>query len=130
MYFNLVAFELWTISDNIAFDNILVTDEIEVANYVSLFTYQIKKEIIDEKLDNFIVKAVKYANKNPWMWAVYVFAIGIPLMLFIAFCCLSPVKKSSEKEYDPAYSKKTDLPSPDDDPSMVFRKKNLIKIVN
>lgn len=66
-------------------------------------------------MDNFIVKALKYANKNPWMWAVYVFAIGIPLMLFIAFCCLSPVKKSSDKDsYDPAYTKKTDVPSPDD----------------
>ncbi|OTF81451.1 calnexin-like protein [Euroglyphus maynei] len=122
-----VAFELWTISDNIAFDNIIVTDDLDMANYVSSLTYQIKKEISDEETDNMVVKAMKYANKNPWMWAVYLFAIGIPLVLFIAFCCVSPVKKSTsdtapgsasqQEDYDPAYSKKTDHPQPDYIPS-------------
>lgn len=117
--FFIVAFELWTISDNIAFDNILVTDDLDTTNYVSSLTYQIKKEISDEATDNLVVKAMKYANKNPWMWAVYLFVIGIPLVLFIAFCCVSPVKKpsdtpaSSQQDYDPAYSKKTDHPQPD-----------------
>ncbi|KAF7490969.1 Calnexin [Sarcoptes scabiei] len=127
-----VAFELWTISDNIAFDNILITDDLEVANYVSSLTYQIKKEMSDEETDNFLVRAMKYANKNPWMWAVYLFAIGIPLVLFIAFCCVSPVKKTADKNdsYDPSYSKKMDISSPDSIPeveSKIDGKKEVVK---
>jgi len=114
-----VAFELWTISDNIAFDNILITDDIEVANYVSSLTYEVKKEITDQETDNILIKAMKYANKNPWMWAVYLFAIGIPVVLFIAFCCVSPVKRSESKEgYDPAIAKKTDDSAPDFNPKV------------
>ena len=111
-----MAFELWTISDNIAFDNILITDDIEVANQVSLLTFEVKKEISDQETDNILIKAMKYANKNPWMWAVYLFAIGIPVVLFIAFCCVSPVKKSDsqqEDSYDAARAKKADISSPD-----------------
>lgn len=123
-----VAFELWTISDNIAFDNILITDDLEVAKYVSSVTYQIKKEISDEETDNYMVKAVKYANKNPWMWAVYIFAIGIPLVLFIAFCCVSPVKKSADAKpdsYNPAVDKKTDQSAPDVMPEVILSTPNL-----
>lgn len=115
-----MAFELWTISDNIAFDNILITDDIELANYVSSLTYQVKKEISDQETDNILIKAMKYANKNPWMWAVYLFAIGIPVVLFIAFCCVSPVKKSEPQDdsYDPAVAKKTDYSAPDVNPEV------------
>lgn len=111
----IVAFELWTISDNIAFDNILITDDIEVAKQVSLETYQIKKEISDEKTDNVIVKAMKYANKNPWAWGVYLLVLAVPLLLFIAFCCVSHKKPAVEEEpqYDPAVAKKTDKSKPD-----------------
>lgn len=94
----------------------LITDDIEVAKYVSSLTYDIKKELSDQETDNFLIKAMKHANKNPWMWAVYLFAIGIPVVLFIAFCCVSPVKKrddSIDEPYDPARAKKTDYTSPD-----------------
>ncbi len=84
---------MWTISDGIAFDNILITDDIDVAKHISSLTYQIKKEMSDSETDNIVVKAVKYTNKYPWLWAVYVLAIGIPVVLFIAFCCVSPVKR-------------------------------------
>lgn len=60
LYF-LVAFELWTISDNIAFDNILITDNIETANLVSSMTFEVKKEISDEESDNFLIK-VRFFN--------------------------------------------------------------------
>src|SRR5699024_8430217 len=103
---------IWTISDDIAFDNILITDDVEIANYVSSMTYQVKKEISDEETDNLIVKAMKHANKNPWMWAVYLFAIGIPVVLFIAFCCVSPTKKSQDSG-DAAVAKKVDFTTPD-----------------
>lgn len=65
---------------------------------------------------------MKYANKKPWMWAVYLFSLGIPLVLFIAFCCVSHGKKSENNEsdtYDAASSKKTDHSAPDVIPEVV-----------
>ncbi len=119
-----VAFELWTISDGIAFDNILITDDIDVAKHISSLTYQIKKEISDSETDNIIVKAMKYTNKYPWLWAVYVLAVGLPVVLFIAFCCVSPVKRDttqsqtgiqeSTSDQNIAQKKKTDQLTPDD----------------
>ena len=124
-----MAFELWTISDGIAFDNILITDDTDVAKHISSLTYQIKKEMSDMETDNIIVKAVKYTNKYPWLWAVYLCAVGIPVVLFIAFCCVTPsakrpdgtapaptpgVQTSSSNERIAAQYKKTDQSSPDD----------------
>lgn len=125
-----VAFELWTISDGIAFDNVLITDDVDVAKHISSVTYQIKKEMSDSETDNIIVKAVKYTNKYPWLWAVYLLAVGIPVVLFIAFCCVTPVKRyeSSKSTTEPkagvsgsaaqsdriAQTKKTDESVPDD----------------
>jgi calnexin len=115
---------LWTISDGIAFDNILITDDIDVAKHISSLTYQIKKEISDSETDNIIVKAMKYTNKYPWLWAVYVLAVGLPVVLFIAFCCVSPVKRDttqsqtgiqeSTSDQNIAQKKKTDQLTPDD----------------
>ena len=125
-----VAFEIWTVSENIAFDNILITNDINVAKYVSSVTYQVKKEISDEETDNYFVKAIKYANKYPWMWAVYIFAIGIPLVLFIAFCCVSPVKKAEKVDsYDPASSKKTDFTSPEVIPEVTMILEIFLKFI-
>ena len=28
-----------------------------------------------------------YSNKNPWLYAVYVVLVGLPLVLIITFCC-------------------------------------------
>lgn len=30
---------------------------------------------------------MNYTNKNPWMWGVYVVAIGLPVVLIFSFCC-------------------------------------------
>ncbi|CAG2164404.1 unnamed protein product, partial [Oppiella nova] len=93
-----VAFELWTISDGIAFDNVLITDDSDVGRHIAALTYQIKKEMSDSETDNILIKAVKYTNKYPWLWAVYIMAVGIPVVLFIAFCCVSPTKRTDTSD--------------------------------
>ena len=113
----LVAFELWTISDGIAFDNVLITSDPSVAHSITQNTYQVKKEISDNETDNWFVKMIKYTNKNPWMWAVYFIATAIPVVLFIAFCCVKPIKGSSSdqssSQQQESIRKKTDEPTPD-----------------
>ena len=103
------AFELWTISDNIAFDNVLITNDVDVANYVLDQTFQIKKDLADSETDSMIVRLIKYTNKRPWLWAVYILVIALPVVLFIAFCCVSPVKSSD----DAGTRKKTDASTAD-----------------
>ena len=105
-----VAFELWTISDGIAFDNILLTSEPSVADYVLDHTFQIKKELADEETDPLFIRLIKYTNKKPWLWAVYVLAISIPVVLFIAYCCIEPVRKKEDEEL--IHRKKTDEAPP------------------
>lgn len=110
-----VAFELWTISDEIAFDNILITNDVDVANHVLDLTFQPKKELADEETDSFFIRMIKYTNKKPWLWAVYVLIIALPVVLFIAYCCIEPVSKKSSAGDDELIGqrKKTDDPTPD-----------------
>ena len=108
-----VAFELWSITDDIAFDNVLVTSDIDVANHVMDMTFQLKKDLADEESDSFFVRMIKYTNKKPWLWAVYLLIIALPVVLFIAYCCIEPVSKTSSTDEE-IRRKKTDEPSPDD----------------
>lgn len=111
-----VAFELWTISDSIAFDNVLLTNDVDVANYVVDHTYQLKKDLADEESDNLLVKLIKSTNKKPWLWAVYLLIIAVPVIAFIAYCCVEPVSKRSQESMDEqitARRKKTDEVTPD-----------------
>lgn len=109
-----VAFELWTISDGIAFDNVLLTTDANVADYVLDQTFQIKKELADEESDGLFVRLIKYTNKKPWLWAVYVLVIAVPVVLFIAYCCVEPASKRSSDDEE-VRRKKTDEPGPDFD---------------
>jgi len=112
--FDAVAFELWTISDGIAFDNILISNQVPVADHVIEHTFQIKKDLADEESDSWFVKLIRATNKRPWLWAVYVLVIAIPVILFIAYCCIEPVKRREDDEL--ITRKKTDAVSPDDEP--------------
>ncbi|XP_074602752.1 calnexin-like [Brevipalpus obovatus] len=77
------AFELWTISDGIVFDNVLVTTSVDLANMVADNTYLLKKDIGDEKGENWFQSFVRSTNKQPWLWVVYVLAIVVPTILLI-----------------------------------------------
>lgn len=120
-----VAFELWTISDGIQFDNVLITDSVDVANYVLDHTYQLKKEISDAETDNWFVKMVKETNKKPWLWIVYVLIIAAPLLLFIGYCCVTPGRRSPDKlEPHPSgdYTEETEEPEEQSTPTTRQRK--------
>lgn len=84
-----VGFELWSMVDGIMFDNIIITDELFVAEHWASETFDLKRELADRETDNMITRLFKYTNKNPWLWAVYIVVIGLPVVLFISFCCTS-----------------------------------------
>ncbi|CAL1280656.1 unnamed protein product [Larinioides sclopetarius] len=84
-----VGFELWSMVDGIMFDNIIITDDMYVAEHWAAETFDLKRELADRETDNMITRLFKYTNKNPWLWAVYLVVIGLPVVLFISFCCTS-----------------------------------------
>lgn len=94
-----VAFELWTMNDGIVFDNVLITSDLNVASMIAEATYQVKRELNDEETDNWFKTLIKSTNKKPWLWAVYVIVIAVPLILFIGFCCVSPVHPSLNEHH-------------------------------
>lgn len=42
-----VGLELWTMSDNILFDNLLITDDIVVAQEIAAVTFDLKRKQMD-----------------------------------------------------------------------------------
>nr|CAD7443778.1 unnamed protein product [Timema bartmani] len=151
-----VGIELWSMSDNILFDNIIITDDLSVAARWAADTFQIKRQKFDKDGDtlwdkmmksmnykpgwwalyflycmvpvlgyswylwkrvaeeSLFTRLINYTNEQPWLWAVYVVLIGLPIVLILVFCCGS---SSQEKEdlLQEAEAKKTDAVSPDDD---------------
>jgi len=104
-----IGIELWTMSDNIYFDNILITDDIALADKFAGETFDLKKEVIDAAGGNIFQRILAYSNKNPWLYAVYVVLVGLPAVLIITFCCggssddksaLNDPKKTDEVQED------------------------------
>jgi calnexin len=105
-----VAFELWSMADNIAFDNLIITNNPEAASLVQILTWSDKKAEADASSPSQLTQAMHYLKMHPWLWAVIVIAIALPLFLFISYCC--DTKGSSAS--DSAKRKKTDEPKPDE----------------
>ncbi|XP_035209829.1 calnexin-like, partial [Stegodyphus dumicola] len=108
-----VGFELWSMVDGIMFDNLIITDDLYVAQHWASETFDLKRELADRETDNMITRLFKYTNKNPWLWAVYLVVIGLPVVLFISFCCTStrsPAVIAAQREIEAkrkAYASKT-----------------------
>lgn len=105
-----VGLELWSMSNMILFDNIIITDDETVADSWAAETFDLKRRKLDK--ESFFSRLITHTNEQPWMWAVYVMLIGLPIVLFLAFWCGSSEEKDEQKRA--AEAKKTDAVSPDD----------------
>merc|ERR1712096_141341 len=103
-----VGIELWTMTANIMFDNILITSDKSVADEYAMRTYGLKKMHVKDNNASLMSSLVDQANEKPWLYAVYILVIVLPLIFLITWCC-----KSSPKD-KVAEMKKTDAASPDD----------------
>lgn len=107
-----VGFELWSMSEDIVFDNIIISNQQSTVDQWTADTWDLKfsREFsVDGESSGGIWNTLQDATKErPWLWAVYIIVILLPIVLIIA-CCL-PSKKD-----DVAERKKTDEPTPDDE---------------
>jgi len=111
-----IGIELWTMSDGIYFDNVLITDSMGLADQLARETYDLKMSVIDAANGNMFKRIIDYSNKNPWLYAVYVVLVGLPAVLIITFCCAGSSTKTGGGDKsslnDP---KKTDEVQDDDE---------------
>jgi len=109
-----VGLELWSMSDDLYFDNFLLTDNVALADAFARETFDLKQAADASANGNIFRRILDYSNKNPWLYAVYVVLVGLPTVLLITFCCSGSSEKSDSKSSlnDP---KKTDSHQDDDE---------------
>ncbi|XP_055592497.1 calnexin-like isoform X2 [Uranotaenia lowii] len=118
-----VGIELWSMSSDILFDNIIITDDEDIAREWATQTYDLKRKLIDREAETFVSRVLKFTNENPWMWAVLIVVVGLPLAIILYIACFSKnspearTKKSDEhvpdsEEKEEVSHKKSNLNSP------------------
>ncbi|CAB3401507.1 unnamed protein product [Caenorhabditis bovis] len=86
-----VGIELWTMSENIVFDNILITSSEEDASDIARQTFKVKQNeeyrfaTVTGDSVGFVKSIVDAANERPWLWAVYVLCVLIPVIFLAVF---------------------------------------------
>ncbi|XP_012144730.1 calnexin isoform X2 [Megachile rotundata] len=95
-----VGFELWSMSTDILFDNILVTDNEEVAEKWADVTFEVRRARIAEESWSIWRQIGTFTAEHPWMWAVYIIATGLPILLVIYCCCFASQDKYDLKDED------------------------------
>ncbi|CAH2092377.1 unnamed protein product [Euphydryas editha] len=102
-----VGFELWSMSPSLLFDNIIVTDDEQVAAEWAKQTYAIKRAKITSDSESLAERALQYAGAHPWVYGVVI--VGAFLLVgLVAYCCCVP---STDTD---SITKKTDAVVEDD----------------
>ncbi|KAJ8682273.1 hypothetical protein QAD02_018065 [Eretmocerus hayati] len=84
-----VGFELWSMSPDILFDNIIVTDDELVAKKWAEDTFELRKQRIAKDSSGLWQGIVSFTAEHPWIWTVYILLLGLPVMLIIYCCCFT-----------------------------------------
>lgn len=95
-----VGFELWSMSPDILFDNILITDDERVAKTWADDTFEVRRARIAEESWSVWRQIGTFTAEHPWMWAVYIIAAGLPVLLIIYCCCFASQDKYDLKDED------------------------------
>jgi len=103
-----VGLELWSMSSDILFDNLIITDDVEVARDFAANSFDIKRRYIDRERDSIVNKVVELVKDYPSIWAIGL--VVIVALVALTKCCRFGTTKIQESAA--AESKKTDDPQP------------------
>ncbi|KAH8267832.1 hypothetical protein KR026_008474 [Drosophila bipectinata] len=111
-----VGLELWSMSSDILFDNLIITDDVDVAREFAANSFDIKRRYIDRESESFVNKVVELAKAYPSVWGIGL--VAIVALVVIAFYCRFGTSKSKDAaaKRSAAAAKKSDEPQPDDEP--------------
>ncbi|PAA72833.1 hypothetical protein BOX15_Mlig003079g1, partial [Macrostomum lignano] len=95
-----IGFELWSVTEGVAFDNLLIVDRKPLADSFADQTWSIKRQA--ERQQDSALQAVFDAvrdatNDRPWIWAALLVGVVLPLVLLIAYCCCLRESSPSSK---------------------------------
>lgn len=102
-----VGIELWSMSNNILFDNIIITNDLAVASKFASDSWALRKATEAGPAAGLVNNLLEATNERPWLWVLVIIAIVLPFIL-IAACCFPSSKSDAAAEH-----KKTDEPTPD-----------------
>ncbi|CAK1544759.1 unnamed protein product [Leptosia nina] len=103
-----VGFELWSMSPQLLFDNLIITDDPAVALEWARQTWHLKRDRITSQAESLVERGLKFAGENPWVYAVVIIGSFI-IVGFVAYMCCGP--KTQDPDVD---TKKTDAVVEDD----------------
>ena len=102
-----VGFELWTMTEGIVFDNILISESKEQADKFAEQTWKIKQRNEGPDSRSAVTAIQEALAERPWLWIVVIVVVALPCAFFIAYCCYGGSSSSSPNEMA-ARKKKTD----------------------
>ncbi|KAH8419108.1 hypothetical protein KR222_005113 [Zaprionus bogoriensis] len=110
-----VGLELWSMSNEILFDNLIITDDVDVARDFAANSFDIKRRYIDRESDSFVNKVLELAKTYPTVWGIGLVAV-VALTVVGIYCRFGkPKRQDSAANAAAAQAKKTDAPQPDDE---------------
>ncbi|EDO49786.1 predicted protein, partial [Nematostella vectensis] len=80
-----VGLELWSMTSDILFDNVIVTNDKAVADKWAQDSW-LKKNVKETYGASIISGLMEATNERPWLWVLFVIVIILPFVL-IAACC-------------------------------------------
>merc|ERR1712168_1162242 len=116
-----IGLELWTMSENVVFDNFILAEDVDAVDKFTAETWDVKAPLEATAApsgESVFGALLRIAHDNPVMWAVYVVVALLPVLLIYLLCC----RGGGYDEYEPpvveddaARRKKTDEPTKDDE---------------
>ncbi|MBN3322970.1 CALX protein, partial [Atractosteus spatula] len=80
-----VGLELWAQTAGVLFDNLLVCADIRLARRWTRLTWEQRLSAERALAPGILVRLLSAAIQRPWLWGLYVFTVGLPIILFISF---------------------------------------------
>jgi len=116
-----IGLELWTMSENVVFDNFILAEDVDAVDKFTAETWDVKATLEATAApsgESVFGALLRIAHDNPVMWAVYVVVALLPVVLIYLLCC----RGGGDDDYEPpvadddaARRKKTDEPTKDDE---------------
>uniref|UniRef100_A0A2C9K0D1 Calnexin n=2 Tax=Biomphalaria glabrata TaxID=6526 RepID=A0A2C9K0D1_BIOGL len=108
-----IGLELWSMSDDILFDNFLIADNQSVVDHFTSITWEVKsiQERSAASTGSWWQAIKSSTEERPWLWAVYVVVLLLPVVLLAI--CLCPKSGPVKPEDIDAHRKKFDDATPD-----------------
>lgn len=116
-----IGLELWSMTEDIVFDNFIIASSKKDADAFAAQTWTIKADEerrADPKAQSVVDAIQEVTREKPWVWGIVALVVVLPIVLIIAYCYMGGSSSNAAADQRrvaaaAARRKKTDEPSPD-----------------